>query len=119
MQLSITQFGTPTRKKTVIFKRNFDLCDKKVFGMTDFASLYIISIVNAFSNGVKIECPFEPRNFSIRSFTLNSEFVPFQMFYGRNSRVLVEGTFLDATRTSNPFLGNFFLNLSIEKSKME
>lgn len=84
---------------------------------TDYVSLYIISAINAFSNGTTWQCPVLPRNFSVRSFALGSEFIPLQMFSKRNSYLMINGTFLNVARNSNPFLGNFFFNVTIERIK--
>ncbi|XP_037922952.1 uncharacterized protein LOC119659101 isoform X2 [Hermetia illucens] len=115
MQLSVLQICTK-RRKTVILKRKFEFCNEKMFLMTDFFSLYVVSIVNAFFNGAKITCPITPRTLSIRSFSLNSKIVPLQLFYRPDCVLIVNGTFFEGTETSNFLIGSFALKMKIERS---
>lgn len=116
MQLVITQIEPLRRRKTVVVNRKFELCRKNTFTMTDYVSLYVISILNKFLNGTEFECPLSPRQFSIRSFTLNSKLIPLQLFYRQNSFIIVNGTFFGTVRKSPILVSNFLLNISIERT---
>lgn len=115
MQLSVLQICTK-RRKTVILKRKFEFCNERMFLMTDFFSLYVISIVNALFNGTQLTCPVTARTLSIRSFSLNSKIVPLQLFYRPDCVLIVNGTFFEGTETSNFLIGSFVLKMKIERS---
>ncbi|CAD7093624.1 unnamed protein product [Hermetia illucens] len=116
MDLVIAQVDASRRSRTVILSRKFDLCDKNTYGKTDYASLYVVSIINSFLNGTKFECPLSPRKFAIRSFTLTSKFVPWQLFYRRNSYLIVNGSFFEVKQNSKKKVGSYLLNTTIEKT---
>lgn len=112
----ITNYNKGRRRKTIIFNRKFEICNKNLFGLSDYASLYVISIINSFLNGAELKCPItQYQIFSVRYLTLNSKLIPLQLFYKPNSYVEVNGTFFEVNKVSSIYCGSFFLKVGIQK----
>lgn len=112
----ITDYNKGRNRRTVIFNRKFQLCNKNLFGMTDYFSLYVVSIINSFFNGTELKCPLTQQTFSIRNFSLNFKFLPWQFFYKPKSYMEVNGTFFEVCKLSTVYMGTFFLKVEIQKT---